>query len=597
MSGMKEMKIFMKGNRGIYWIAIISVVLTTLLSMINPLIIKTTIDAILGDKPITQPTMAALVEGLGGSTYLSQHLYIIGLVMVCIAALAGIFNFLKGKLSAVASENGAKNMRDQLYHHIQYLPFESHAKLESGDLIQRCTSDLETIRKFLATQFVAMGQAISTLVVSIAIMLSLDLKLTLIAMVLIPPIFVFSFLFFKKVVKAFEHSDTAEGKMSSGLQENLSGMRVVRAFAREKYEIERFDVKNKEFTDLTYELIRLHGVYWGISDAMCLIQMGIVLIAGSYMTYMGEITLGTLTVFITYEGMLLWPVRMLGRILTDLGKTKVSLGRIGNILAMPVETSPEDALKPNLKGKICFDKVSFAYTPDNPVLSNVSFQISPGQTLAILGPTGAGKSTLVHLLTRLYDCTSGRIFVDDTDIKQIDKQHLRKQIGIILQEPFLFGKTLRENMTLAVDNPSDELLAQYTHIASLEDVVNEFEEGYETMVGEKGVSLSGGQKQRVAIARTLMTQCPILIFDDSLSAVDTETDQKIQKSLSEMAHQATKIIISHRISSIINADLILVLEEGQLKEMGKHQDLIHNNGLYSRIWDLQSNLSDLEETV
>lgn len=597
MSDYKQIKVFMKGNYAIYIFSIISVVFTTILSLVNPLIIKTTIDSIFGDKPINNIFIQNLIKSIGGTDYLISHLYIIGFSLVFFAVLGGFFNFLKGRLSAAASENGAKNMRDKLYAHIQYLSFESHSKLESGDLIQRCTSDLETIRKFLATQFVAMGQAISTLIVSIAVMFYLDVKLTLVAMILVPPIFIFSFIFFKKVVSAFEYSDTAEGKMSASLQENLSGMRVVRAFARESYEIERFDKKNKEFTDLTYELIKLHGIYWGVSDTMCMIQMAVLLIFGSYMTYLGEISLGTLTVFITYEGMLLWPVRMLGRILTDLGKTKVSLSRIGNILDTPIESSPENALKPDLDGNIRFENVSFSYKENETVLSDVSFNIRKGQTLAILGPTGSGKSTLVHLLTRLYDPTSGSIYIDDVDITKIDKKHLRKQVGIILQEPFLFAKTIRDNISLSTNSVDENTISKYSRIASLHDVIESFEDGYDTLVGEKGVSLSGGQKQRVAIARTLITECPIVVFDDSLSAVDTETDLKIQNALKHLESNFTKIIISHRITSIVNADLILVIEDGAIKEMGSHEELTKNNGLYSRIWDLQSNISDLEETV
>lgn len=348
---------------------------------------------------------------------------------------------------------------------------------------------------------------------------------------------------------------------------------------------------------MTYKLLQLLAGYWSSSDLLCMLQIGTVLIFGSYWASIGEISLGTLIVFTTYEGMLLWPVRQMGRILTDLGKTLVSLKRIHEILEQPIEAPSANELKPEIKGEIEFKNVTFGYDADKPMLKNISFKVKAGQTVAILGPTGSGKTSMMHLLPRLYDFQEGSITIDGIDIRNIEKKWLRKNIGIVLQEPFLYSKSILENIGLAKDHALEEEVYAAAQTASVHSVIQEFDKGYETLVGERGVTLSGGQKQRVAIARTLILDSPVLIFDDSLSAVDTETDTAIRKALKQRDKSATTFIISHRITTLSEADFILVLDEGRIVQTGTHQELIDEPGLYQRIWSIQNALEESEEEL
>jgi ATP-binding cassette subfamily B protein len=409
---------------------------------------------------------------------------------------------------------------------------------------------------------------------------------------LIPFIFAFAVIFFIKVKAAFKASDESEGRLSTVLQENLSGVRVVRAFARQKYEIDKFDEKNVEYRNLTYRLIRLLAWYWSVSDFLSLIQIIAVTVLGTYWAATGIITLGTLLAFSTYVGMLLWPVRQLGRVLTDMGKALVSIERIQEILDEPIEDLDEGDSLEKIKGNIEFENVSFYYEKGKSILDNVSFKVKQGQTVAILGPTGSGKSTLVGLLPRLYDNQEGSIKIDGIDVKKISKRVLRENIGIVLQEPFLFSKTLKDNIRLATSETEEKEIFKAAKVASVHDVIKSFDDGYETAVGEKGVTLSGGQKQRVAIARTIINGSPILIFDDSLSAVDTETDAAIRKRLKKLENKATTFIISHRLITLAEADIILVLDEGKIVQQGTHLDLIEQEGLYKRVWSIQNSLEE-----
>lgn len=595
---MKKLRLlwnFMKGNRSLYVISILAVGAAIFLRFAWPMVLRVTIDSIIGNKPLEtsgwmQPLLIKIFDFMGGKSVLEKSLWMCSIILVLLTLSRGILLFFKGKWSAIASEAIARKIRDAVYDHLQYLPYDYHVKAQTGDLIQRCTSDVETIRRFLSMQMVEVGRALFMLFFALSFMLPMSVKMTLVSLSLVPFIFVFAVIFFMKVKVAFKASDEAEGYLSTVLQENLSGVRVVRAFARQKYEINKFDERNVEYRDLTYKLIRLLAWYWSASDFLSLTQIVAVTVLGTYWAAQGVITLGTLLAFSTYVGMLLWPVRQLGRVLTDMGKALVSIERIQEILEEPIEDLDDGISKRKIEGNIDFENVSFHYNEGHPILENVSFKVKKGQTVAILGPTGSGKSTLVSLLPRLYDNQSGSIKIDGIDVKKISKRSLRENIGIVLQEPFLFSRTLKDNIGLASNEVEDKAIFKAAKIASVHDVIKSFEDGYDTAVGEKGVTLSGGQKQRVAIARTIINGSPILIFDDSLSAVDTETDAAIRRRLKKLENKATTFIISHRLATLAEADMILVLEHGKIVQQGTHLELIDQEGLYKRVWAIQNSL-------
>ena len=585
---MKSLRIlwnYMANNRLLYLGAILSVALAALASVSGPLVIRITIDSVIGDQPVAAPPLIrSFVESIG------QRFWVPGIVLIGITAFRGLFMFLRGRLSAQASETIAKNIRDRIFDHIQRLPYKYHKEADTGDLMQRCTSDIETIRRFLGVQLVEVGNALSLVILIGTIMLLADRRMALIAMAAVPVLFTSAAVFFRKVREAFREADETEAELTSVLQENLTGIRVVRAFHNQDYEIKRFTAKNEVHRDKVYRLIWLLACYWSSSDFIAFLQIGVVLVAGAYFTARGELTIGTMVLFSTYTGMLLWPVRRLGRILTDMGKALVAAERLQEVLDEPQEVLLESHKQPPIKGHVVFENVCFGYEPGQPVLKNVSFSVLPGQTVGILGHTGSGKSSLVQLLARLYDYDQGSITIDGVELKHIDKRWIRKHVAVVPQEPFLFAKTIRENITLAVGDVPDEELHAICREAAIHDVILSFDQGYQTLVGERGISLSGGQKQRVAIARALITKSPILIFDDSLSAVDTETELAIRNALKQRAQRATTFLISHRVSSLSSADLILVLEDGEIVERGTHEELMALGGTYKRIWQIQNRL-------
>ena len=591
---LQAMLALMRQNLSCYIGAMIATAMIVLIGFLTPILLAETIDSVLGTHPSTLPEFVLRpIRALGGRQFLVDHLWILGLVLVALNLIGGVFTYLKGRLNAVASENIALTLREQLYAHLQHLPFAYHAKAETGDLIQRCTSDVDTIRRFLSVQVMEVVNAVLMVVIALTILLGRSVKITLISMILVPPLFLFAMWFFKMVHKHFRYSDEAEGRMSAVLQENLSGVRVVRAFGQQQREVEKFDRASADFRHKTKHLYDLLATYWGGGDAMSMAQSMITLLVCVMYASRGEITVGTLIVFTTYVSMLLFPIRQLGRILSDAGKSMVSMERIQDILNQPVEPDEPDALRPGLHGDIVFDHVSFAYPDDNvPVLKDVSFTIPAGCTAAVLGGTGSGKSTMMYLLQRLYEPTSGKITIGGVNILDIDRSYLRSHVGLILQEPFLYSKTIRENVGIARREPEMPSIERAARIASASAFIAKADKGYDTLVGERGVTLSGGQKQRIAIARTLLKDNSILIFDDSLSAVDTETDAQIRAALSSEQKDVTTLIISHRVTTLSQADMILVLEDGRITQQGTHAELCRQPGLYQRINSIQTALEE-----
>lgn len=580
---------FLQGNIRFFVGTLVFSVLFTACNALIPQIVKYTADHIL------------VMDGIPDGLSVQQTLLLAAILVGVSAIFSGVFNYLSKMCLAKGSENFLKSIRDTLYHHTQYLPFSWHVKHQTGEIIQRCTSDVEVIRNFVCRQLPEVFRICFLIILYLGIMFSMNVPITLAATAFFPVIIGYSAFFYSKIGKRFQDADEAEGALSGTVQENLTGVRVVRAFGREKYEIDRFDKKNNAYSDLWVYLGKLMSVFWASGDLITNLQVLTVMVMGVVFAVQGRITLGEFIAFLSYNASLTWPVRSLGRIISDMSKAGVSMERVAYILeaeeedgeAIRAKASGNQELnnKPDLTGDICFHNVSFAYSPDHPVLKNINFTIPSGSTFAILGTTGSGKSTLVHLLDRLYDLPEGcgSITIGGMDIRNIDRQYLRQNIGMVLQEPFLFSRTIRENIGITKEKLLDEEIRHAAEIACVDQSILHFTDGYDTIVGERGVTLSGGQKQRVAIARMLMKQAPVLVFDDSLSAVDTETDNKIRKELKKEMEKATVIMISHRITSLMQADCIIVMDKGEIQQMGTHDQLIRQDGPYKDIYEIQMN--------
>jgi ATP-binding cassette subfamily B protein len=591
-SRLKMLFSFIKGFRWLFILAIFSTMLAIIFNYLLPQIIKIIIDSVIGTEPLKLPkSILNYINLHGGRDMLRSNLLLCSLAALVSAILSGAFTYLFRVCIAKASEGTIRKLRNHLFDHIQKLPYNWHVKNQTGDIIQRCTSDVEVIRNFLLLQFIEMVRTVFLITFSLILMFMMNVKLSLIALAFIPIVIAYSAIFYKKIADKFKYADEAEGALSAMVQENFTGVRVVRAFGRQAHEIENFDIKNDYFANYWIKLGYLLSKYWGIGDFFSSLQVMLIIVFGSIEAANGVITLGEFLVFIFYNSMLVWPIRNFGRILSEMSKTSVSLSRINEILSEEKEKDCEGAFTPDMTGDIEFKNVNFDYEGIKPVLKNISFKIKSGTTFGILGGTGSGKSTLMYLLDRLYELPDecGSIEIGGVNIKNIKLEYLRSNIGFVLQEPFLFSKTIKENID-AFNNTNDlELIRRNASIAAVDDAILGFSKGYDTIVGERGVTLSGGQKQRVAIARMLMQKSPIMIFDDSLSAVDSETDAKIRAQLSENTSHSTVILVSHRITTLMQADVIMVLNDGQISEIGTHSELLANeNGIYKKIYDIQS---------
>ncbi|MCL2396764.1 MAG: ABC transporter ATP-binding protein/permease [Defluviitaleaceae bacterium] len=597
-------KRFRKLTKGILWLFLLGLgfqALSSLSFMSAPLIIRITVDNVLGDYAVQSNALVMwLVNLTGGVEGWRENIFLSGIAYMVIFMIMSFAIFGRTRSMALAGENTAQRLKDRLYNHIQKLPYNYHVHAKTGDLIQRCTSDVETTRRFLQQQTIEIARAVFFSGFTFVIMVGINIPLTLIAMAFLPIIFIFSYVFFKNVRRVFKLADEKEGELTTVLQESLTGVRVVRAFGRARFEVDKFTEKNDEFRDLQFKQMKYLSWYWSSSDILCFVQIVVVFIVGIVFTYNGHLTTGELILFNSYTGMMVWPVRQLGRTLSDLGRMQVALGRVYEVLDEPEEKDTPGAAPHDLQGDIVFKNVDFGYESGRKIFDDISFTVKKGETIAVLGATGSGKSSLMHLLLRLYDYKGGSITIGGKELRDISKRHLRENVGIVLQEPFLYSKTIQENLEMAKDVVSKDEIVAATTTASAHEFIEEFEEGYNTMVGERGVTLSGGQKQRVAIARTLIKDSKILIFDDSLSAVDTETDAQIRAALAERASDITTFIISQRITTLMDADRIFVIEGGKLSDAGSHEELVVRDGLYKRIWEIQSMLEqdfDKEDEV
>ena len=595
----KEWSLFiecLQGCGGWMLLSALFVALGAFCSFIAPLVTGYTLDYVIGGDASSVPAfILAALDTLGGRELLASRLWLCAMAFFLFSAGNGICNYLRRKFIAKASERMAKTMRNRLYAHLNAVPYDYHKHAATGDLIQRCTSDVETVRKFLNMQCMEVVRTVCMFVTSLTLMLLMHWQMACISMFVLPFLTVFSFFYFKRVQSVFTEADEAEGNLSAALQENLTGVRVVRAFGQQRAEKEKFQRLNALCRDKNIRLNRLLAGYWALSDAIGYSQTAVTLFGGILFCAKGSFTLGMVTMFMTYTSMLTWPLRQMGRILADMGKASVSLKRLKEILDAPAETEPGRALQPDLNGDIEFDAVCFGYDTKDDVLKEISFTAHPGETIGILGATGSGKSSLVQLLQRLYTCTSGQIRINGTDINDIDARYLRKHIGIVLQEPFLYTRTIRENIRITCPEADENTVTEAAEKAAVHTVISEFEKGYDTVVGERGVTLSGGQQQRVAIARMLIRKPSIMIFDDSMSAVDTETDVKIRNALFHERGSHIMFIISHRITTLRCADNILVLDRGRLVQSGTHEKLMREDGFYRKVAGMQNAIEEGRE--
>ncbi|GAP15095.1 ABC-type multidrug transport system, ATPase and permease component [Longilinea arvoryzae] len=528
-------------------------------------------------------------------------LWMIALGFVGLAVVEGSFTFMSARLASRTAEGITRRLRNYLFDHIQRLSFTYHDKTQTGELIQRSTSDVDAMRRFFSDQAIGIGRIILLFIINFIALLQLNVKLTFLSIIVIPFVLLTSIFFFRKVSKAYEAYQEQEATLSTTLQENLTGVRVVKAFARQNYEIEKFERDNWEKFKRGRELNRMHAMFWPSSDLLCGFQILAGYLIGALMAIHGDISIGT---YIAYTGLIVWiiyPLRNLGRLIVQTSTGLVSFGRVMDIIKQDREPLDEGDIEPReaVRGEITFDHVGFEYESGVPVLEDITFKVEPGQAIALLGSTGSGKTTLVNLLPRFYEYTSGSIRLDGVELKRYPRRFLRQQIGIVEQEPFLFSRSIRENISYGVGREvSDSEVETAARAAAIHDVICSFPEGYGTLVGEKGVTLSGGQKQRVAIARTLLKNPRILILDDSTSSVDTETEAEIREALQNLMQNRTTFIIAHRIQSIMNADLVLVLDRGRVVQRGNHADLVAVDGIYRKIYNIQTHIeTELEKEI
>ena len=582
---------FLKGSKRYFVCCIISAIILSFFALVNPRIIGITVDSIVGNAEFDLPAFVVeFINSLGGRDFLRANLWVVTIAVIGFALLEGVFRISYKMSNAIGSETLVENIRNSLYKHIIRLPFEWHGQNATGDIIQRCTSDVETIKSFLSEQLVTLFRLVVLIALAVIYMLRIHVGLTMVVIVFIPITVAQSLYFHKKIAAAFEKTDAEEGKLSSIAQENLTGVRVVRAFGREEYERRRFEKQSEAYANSDLGLVRIFLAFFSFGSLISRLQIFLIILLGVWFCSKGSITGGQYIEYISYVIMISWPIRRLGRIISQMSKTSVSIDRLRYIMNSAEEEDEEGALIVPVNEDIEFKNISFEYVKGEKILDDVSFKIKAGSTVGILGGTGSGKSTLMYLLERLYDLqddTNGEITIGNVPVNRIKRRHIRKRIGMVLQEPYLFSKTLAENISISNDKRELEDIRRAAGIASLDKTIESFTDGYDTFVGERGVTLSGGQKQRTAIAQTLIKKPDVLIFDDSLSAVDTETDERIRRALNKETQDQTVILIAHRITTLMHADNIIVLDRGRVVEEGTHKELINKDGIYKKIYELQ----------
>ena len=580
---MRVLGTLLEGSGKYFAVCILLGLLLTVVEMIAPQVIRVTVDSVIDSQPMDLPAWALRwVESLGGVAFLRANMWFIALILALAGLVAALLRYGANMFNAKAGETLVKTARDRLFHHIECLPWKWHAEHPTGDIIQRCTSDVERIKNFFQEQFISVFQIIVRIILALTLMTLMNAKLSIV-----------SVLFHNKIRARFTECDENEGVLSTIAQENLTGVRVVRAFGREKFERDRFEAQNNKYTECWISLTRTLSDFWAVGDFTSCLQILLVVVLGTVSCVNGNLTAGEFVSFSLYNTMLIGPVRRLGRIISEMSKAGVSIDRLGEVLEAETEQDAPNAAEAPMDKDITFENVSFHYGEDGPdVLENVSFTVPAGKSFGILGGTGSGKSSLLLLLCRLYAPTEGKITVGGVDIADMPARYVRENVGVVLQEPFLFSRSVQEN--IGICGASDAEIRAAAVTACVDGDITRFSQGYDTMVGERGVSLSGGQKQRVAIARMLTKKTPVIVFDDSLSAVDTETDEKIRSALDRDLGGATTIIISHRITTLLDCDNILVLEKGRVSQLGSPKELLAQPGIFRKIYDMQMSIGEEE---
>ena len=588
--GIRGLWRLLKGERRRFALALSALIFAAFLLYLVPLLPQAVIDGVLSPADTkTSATTKTVVNLLGGRAWLGAHLWVALVAVAGITMLAGVFIYARQRLSAVAAQNTAQSIRNRIYNHIQRLPCPTLDKQESGDLLQRCTSDIDTLQLFLQTQLIELGRAIIMFLAPLPLMFLLDWRMAIAAIWAQPITVAFGFYFFQRVRRLFRTTDEAEGRLTNNVNENLTGIRIVRAFNRQKHESKRFKLRNSDYRGLDARLYYLFAWYYSLSDLLCFIQQATVVFVGAWLMYNDMLLVGEFYFFFAAVGMFLWPIRMLGRLISEMGKATVSIERLQEILSLDEEKDLDNCVPSvRLKGDIVFRNVSLTYDDSTDILRDVSFSLKAGETLAIVGPSGAGKSTIANILLRFNDITSGTVELDGVSIDRLPRQDVRRQIAAVMQQPFLFSRSISANMKLGASNAEDDALMVASRVAHMHDSISQFSEGYDTIVGERGMTLSGGQRQRVALTQALLQTPAILILDDALSAVDNQTEHDILAALKNRHGKQTTLIIAHRLSTLRQADRIIVLQGGRITQTGTHEELLSTNGLYQRLWAIQS---------
>jgi ATP-binding cassette subfamily B protein len=556
-----------------------------------------------------------VVDDVVGNSEALNRLPLAAAAFVGLAVAEGLFAYLRSTWSARTAEGITLRLRDYLLDHIQRLPFSFHDYVKSGELIQRATSDVDAVRRFYADQALGIGRILALFVVNFTMLMSMSPRLAWTSIAVMPFIVGTSYYFFGRVSKAYKAFQKQEAKLSTVLQENLTGVRVVRAFARQSYEIDKFESENLEKYRRGRRLTAMHSLYWPMSDVMCAAQTILAIAVGATMALRGEITTGTYMAAMGMVMWIIWPMRNMGRLIVNVSTGLVSYQRVAEMIREDREDVESGSVPMDtaIRGAVDFEDVTFAYEPQsvleetNPrskgsadapaepveVLHGITFRCEPGQSVALLGSTGSGKTSIINLLLRFYDHQSGSIMLDGLPLSEYPRAMLRSNIGIVEQEPFLFSRSIGENIAYGSQREvSQEEIEEAAKAAAIHDIILTFPEGYNTIVGEKGVTLSGGQRQRVAIARALLKDPRILVLDDATSSVDTETEEQIQRALGRLMVGRTTFLIAHRIQTVMSADLILVLDKGTIVQSGTHAELVQQDGFYRDIFDIQSRIEE-----